>query len=304
MYVLPAKSPGLGRNLPNRIICYGDVIDDIVVVPKGPIRPDTDTSALINARAGGSAANTAAWLGRIGVSVDLVAVVGYGDAARHRSMLPGVTAYFREHPTLQTGRVIVIVQHERRDMLTDRGANVTLTPNDVSPSLLMNARLLHLTGHTLLNTDGYAGVRTLIERCRAAGLMVSVSPGSAGFVQDYGVDQALKAFLGADILVAGLEEGRILSGAQDVNEALITLNKHFDVVAITQGSQGVSVVERGEVSTLDVDARPVVDPTGAGDAFSAGFLATLIETQNVRLAVQAGVELAARAVGELGGRPT
>lgn len=288
----------------DRIICYGDIIDDIVVAPKGPIREDTDTPSIIRSRPGGSAANTAAWLGALGAPVDLVGVVGRGDARRHETMLPGVNAHLREHSTLQTGRIVIIVQNERRDMLTDRGANIDLSPDDISPAMLKRARLVHLTGHVLLNTDGYARVRTLIDRCRAAGVFVSVSPGSAGFIQDVGVERARRAFAGADIVFAGLEDGKLLAGVGDVDAAALALNEQFEVAVLTRGSQGVTVSERGSRFSLDIEPLPVVDPTGAGDAFCAGFLVNWIGSGDVRFAAKAGVDLAAEAVGVLGGRPS
>lgn len=288
---------------PDRIICYGDIIDDIVVAPKGPIRVDTDTPSMIRSRPGGSAANTAAWLGAIEAPVDLVGVVGAGDAARHRKLLPGVTAHLREHDSLQTGRIVIIIQNERRDMLTDRGANVDLSPDDITAAMLKRARLVHFTGHMLMNTDGYARVRTLIERCRAHGVFVSVSPGSVGFIQDVGIERARRAFAGADIVFAGLEDGKALAGTDDHLAAVAALNEQFEIAIVTRGSEGVTAGERGNIFSLEIEALPTVDPTGAGDAFSAGFLENWITTWDVRSAAEAGVELAAEAVGVLGGRP-
>jgi sugar/nucleoside kinase (ribokinase family) len=303
MFVSPALSPKLGQKLPNRIICYGDVIDDIVVVPKLAIREDTDTPAVIRSRPGGSAANTAAWLGAIEAPVDLVGVVGRGDAERHRAALAGVECHFREHASLQTGRIVIVVQNERRDMLTDRGANADLSPDDISPTLLQQAQLVHFTGHVILNTDGYARVRTLIERCRAAGVLVSVSPGSVGYIRDVGVERARRAFAGADIVFAGLEDGMLLAGKDDPTEAAAALSESFEVAIVTRGGQGLSVGERGSASSVDIEPLPTIDPTGAGDAFSAGFLENWVSTGNVQSAVEAGIDLAAEAVGVMGGRP-
>ncbi len=298
------KLPRHGQNLSSRIICFGDVIDDIVVAPKGEIREDTDTPAIIRSRPGGSAANTAAWLGALDAPVDLVGVVGRGDCERHRAFLPGVNAVLREHPSLPTGRVVIIIRHDRRDMLTDRGANADLSPDDVSDTLLEHARLLHFTGHILLNDDGYARTRTLIERCRAAGVLVSVSPGSAGFIRDIGIERARRAFAGADLVFCGMEDGRLLAGTDDLAAAALELSTRFGVAIVTRGSQGVTVAEQGEPFVLDIEPMPVVDPTGAGDAFCAGFLENWISTWNVQAAAEAGADLAADAVGVLGGRPS
>ncbi|MCA9859414.1 MAG: hypothetical protein KC438_06805 [Thermomicrobiales bacterium] len=287
----------------DRIICYGDVIDDIVVMPHEPIRLDTDTPSMIRARPGGSAANTAAWLGVINADVDFIGVVGAGDAPRHVAALPGVYARLREHPELQTGRIVVVVQDERRDMLTDRGANVDLDPNDVPDAFLQRASILHFTGHILLNHAGIAGVRTLIERCWAAGVLVSVSPGSAGFLADTGIERARAAFAGADLIFTGYEDGALLSGSTEAEDVARILSGSFGVAVVTQGKDAISVGERGNVRSFVVEPRPVVDPTGAGDAFCARFLSSWLSGRDICRAVDVGAGLAAAAVEVIGGRP-
>jgi sugar/nucleoside kinase (ribokinase family) len=290
--------------LTDRIICYGDVIHDIVVAPQGPIRIDTDTRSIIRSRPGGSAANTAAWLAEVGVVVDFFGMVGTGDAKRHAAALPQVNAFLREHPTLQTGRIVIVVQGERRDMLTDRGANVALSPEAISDEQLKQAKLLHMTGHVLLNETGCAGARTLIDRCRAANVLVSVSPGSVGFIADLGPERVRRAFAGADSLFTGYNDGRLLSGEDEPEAIAKQLSGQFDISVVTRGSQGYVVGERQSVYSMPVVARPVVDPTGAGDAFCAGFLKSWLAERDVRLAAEAGAELAADAVHVLGGRPS
>lgn len=292
-----------GPSLAKTIVCYGDVIDDIVVRPAGAIRADTDTPSAISMRPGGSAANTAAWLGSVGSPAALVGVVGKGDAKRHRAELPGVECFLREHPSLPTGRIVIIVEGERRHMLTDRGANVALGPDDVSDSLLERTGLLHLTGHVLLDDAGPKGARELIARCRRTGVRVSVSPGSAGFIRDVGVETVLRAFAGADLIFTSEEDGQLLTGETTSGDVAAALGRQFGRALLTRGSNGALLANRGDVTGFDIVPRPVVDPTGAGDAFCAGFLDRWVNDAGAREATQAGLELAARAVGIVGGRP-
>lgn len=282
----------------DRIICFGDVIDDIVVVPMGSIRDDTDTPSTIRFRPGGSAANTAAWLGNLGAPVDLVGAVGIDDAPRHSEQLPGVTTHLAANPSLPTGTIVVIVDGQRRHMLTERGANRALDPNQVTDALLAAARVLHITGHTLLNVHGIGG---LIERAQAAGVAISIAPGSAGFIADYGVEAFAKQILGATIVFASLEEGRILTGLDD--PAAIAAALPFDIAVVTQGTAGVIVAHADRVFAVPATPAEVIDPTGAGDAFCAGFLETWLRTDDLRAAAIAGTQVAARAVAILGGRP-
>lgn len=281
-----------------RIVCFGDVIDDIVVVPRGPIRDDTDTPSTIRNTPGGSAANTAAWLGALGAPVDLVATVGAGDAARHSLLLPGVVAHLAEHPELPTGAIVVIVDGQRRHMLTERGANAALDSSQVTDALLAEAAILHLTGHTLLNDAGISG---LVDRASAAGVEVSVSPGSSGFIADYGVAEFARDISGATLVFASLEEGRLLTGATEPAEVAAALP--FDHVVLTLGTDGVIVSLRGEQFAVPAVSVAVVDPTGAGDAFCAGYLDQWVRSRDARAAATAGTRVAARAVGALGARP-
>ena len=77
------------------ILVVGDVIDDTVVIPSGPIRADTDTPSTIRRVAGGSAANTAAWLAALGADVTFVGAVHTADVDRHSVLLPSVDVHLQ-----------------------------------------------------------------------------------------------------------------------------------------------------------------------------------------------------------------
>lgn len=282
-----------------RILAFGDVIDDVIAVPEGPIRDDTDTPSTVVMAPGGSAANSAAWLASLGASVDFFGMVGAGDAARHAAHLPGVTAHLTEHPTLPTGAIVVIVDGQRRSMLTSRGANQAFDPDSVTTELLTRARVAHFTGHTLLGEAGAPGIRRFIDRANAAGCAVSVSPGSAGFIADYGVEAFSAAIAGASIVFASIDEGRLLTGEDAPAAVAGALATSFETVVLTLGAAGV-LVDGDLVEAVRV---PVVDPTGAGDAFCAGFLDEWVRTGDALAAARAGTHVAARAVGQMGGRP-
>ena len=286
-----------------RIVCVGDVIDDVVAVPSGPIRSDTDTPSAIRFRPGGSPANTAAWLGSLGAAVDFVGAVGVADVARHAAALPGVTAHLTGHLTLTTGAIVVIVDGQTRSMLTDRGANAALDPADVTDALLADAAVLHLTGHALLNDAGATGFATLIARARAASVAVSLAPGSAGFIADYGVAAFRAATAGASILFPSLDEGRLLTGLDDPRAIAEALATEVAVVVLTLGTDGVLVAAGGSIEAVPAVRAEVVDPTGAGDAFCAGFLAEWVRSGDALAAAREGTRVAARAVSSIGARP-
>ena len=288
---MPSSLPGT-----RRVLVVGDVIDDVIVVPHGPIRPDTDTVSDIRSTPGGSAGNTASWLGHLGAEVDFVGMVAAADVARHSAEFAryGVTPRLQGHPTLPTGAIVILVEGETRAMLTERGANDAIDLDSIDVS---GYAALHLTGYSLFKREDAAPVVALIARARAAGLEVCVDPGSAGFLADYGVAEFLAAIAGATIVVPNLEEARVLTGLADAREAAAALE--FPLVAVTMDREGVIV--NGTV--VAATAAAIVDPTGAGDAFTAGFLHELLTSGDPAAAAAAGARLAAVAVSALGARP-
>lgn len=288
-----------------RIVVFGDVIDDVIATPSGPIRPDTDTPATIERRGGGSAANTATWLASLGTSVDFVGRVGVLDLDRHTRVLreAGVRPMLAGDHMLPTGTIVILVDGDKRSMLTERGANAALDPDSVSDAILDGATALHFTGYSLFGKSETAGFTRLIKRAKARSVHVSVDAGSAGFMADFGAKRFLSAIAGADLLFPSLDEGRELTGLDDPAAIAQKLAKSFPLVALTLGSAGVIVASKGEPIVVDVVPTKTVDPTGAGDAFCAGFLNEWILSHDSRAAAEAGAKLAALAVGVIGGRP-
>ena len=292
-------------DLARRILCFGDVIDDVVAIPSGPIRDDTDTPSSIRFLPGGSAANTAAWLGELGAVVEFYGSVGQPDLDRHGRLLAdsGVRAHLFGHEGVPTGTIVVIVDGERRTMLTERGANSLLDPAWITDEVLAETAVLHITGHTLLNDAGPDAVTELIARAKWADTAVSVDPGSAGFIADFGVTRFLEAFAGADILFPSLEEGRLLAGRETPELVAASLGEWFPTVVLTLGTAGVALAHEGLSLHVPAAEATVVDPTGAGDAFCAGFLNEWVHSSNLKASAEAGVAVASRAVGVMGGRP-
>jgi sugar/nucleoside kinase (ribokinase family) len=288
-----------------RVVVFGDVIDDVIATPSGTIRTDTDTPARIERRAGGSAANMAAWLAHAGTQVDFVGRVGVMDLERHSRILreAGVRPMLAADHVLTTGTIVIIVNGDQRNMLTERGANAALDPDSVSDSILDGASALHFTGYSLFGRTDTSGFTRLIKRAKARGVHVSVDAGSAGFLADFGGSRFLDAIAGADLLFPSLDEGKELTGLSDPESIAVELARKFPLVALTLGAAGILVAGGGDPLVVDIVPAATVDPTGAGDAFCAGFLSEWILTSDRASAARAGARLAADAVGVIGGRP-
>ena len=139
----------------SRVLVVGDLIDDVIVRPHGPIAVDTDTPSTIERRGGGSAANTACWLAAAGARVAFVGTVHHDDVGHHREVLAdaGVEAMLAGSD-LPTGAIVVISDGSVRTMLTSRGANTETGPESVGPALLGRVGRLHLTGHPFMTDAG------------------------------------------------------------------------------------------------------------------------------------------------------
>ena len=289
-----------------RVLIAGDVIDDIVVTPLGALTRDSDTTSRIRHTPGGSAANQAAWLASRGVAVRFVARVGAADVERHRGELEavGVEAVLIADHDAPTGTIVVMLDGDgSRTMYTDRGANLRLTAADLPPSLLDGIDALHVNGYTIFAAEPRSAVTALIAEALRRDIIVTVDPCSSAYLEELGAPTFLACTLGATVCLPNLDEGRALTGCIEAVDVLSVLRDHYPVVALKLGSGGVLVSERGRVELIPSTAPSVVDPTGAGDAFCAGFLASWLDGQSAAHAAREGSALAARAVATYGGRP-
>jgi sugar/nucleoside kinase (ribokinase family) len=131
-----------------------------------------------------------------------------------------------------------------------------------------------------------------------------VNPGSAGSLADLGVDAVRYALDGVDIVITNLDEGRVLTSETASRRIAEVLAERHRVAVLTRGGDGVLVAETGApLVALPAAPAEVVDPTGAGDAFTAGFLDRWIRRPEAVEAASAGLRAAARCLGILGGRP-
>ena len=288
------------------VLVFGDVLDDIIVTPRAEDGTGTETAATIRHRAGGSAANTAAWLGSLGVEVSFVGRVGTADLQRHAQLLAnaGVVARLSYDAHDPTGTVVITVDGSSRIMFTDRGAGASLSPDDVPEDLVAGAGLVHFTGYTVAQSRSPVALRRLVGRAREAGALVSVAPGSASIVRRFGASAFLAAVHGADLFFPSDETARELTGLDDPVASATALAEQVGAVAIVADDGGAVVVSRGQQPVVvDGVVSRWVDSVGLVDAFSAGFIAAWATTGSLGVAGRSGARAAARAAGVAGGRP-
>jgi sugar/nucleoside kinase (ribokinase family) len=183
-------------------------------------------------------------------------------------------------------------------MLTDRGANLDLNLRAIDPS---GFAAVYLSGYSLLGR-AIDEIRDLAERVRSCGALLAIDPGSYGFIQDHGVEEFRKLISQADLIFPNLEEDQLLGLAGSIPLSVVTKGQNG---ASATWADGQSI----EVSGLATES---IDPTGAGDAFSAGFLASLVAGEHfqelglelVHNALKSGVAAGSKAVRLVGARPS
>lgn len=290
------------------VLVVGDVIDDLIVRPRGPIAHGTDTAAAIEATPGGSGANQAVWLAAAGTRVRFVGRVGAPDLERHARVFreAGVEARLVADGEASTGRIVILVEAAgERTMFTDRGANRRLSVDDLPDPVLDGVTALHLSGYALFDPGPRAAVLDLVRRATERGLPVSVDPSSVGFLAAAGPEVFLGWVARAQVLFPNFDEGRLLTGSSEPETIVERLLERAPIVALTLGAEGALVATReGTTHTPTVPVPEVVDTTGAGDAFCGAFLASWLVDRDVVVAAELGVRAGARAVTAPGARPS
>jgi sugar/nucleoside kinase (ribokinase family) len=290
-----------------RVVVIGDLLYDLLARVEGPVAFGTDTFTPIQAAPGGSGANAAAWLGSLGVEAHFVGRVGddvFGRSLAGELEGSAVHPHLAYDPSLATGKVFVLVDGTgERTMITDRGAGEALSPQDL-PGSLFRAGHLHLSGYTFSGGSRREAAREALSLARGAGMSASVDPSSVPLLEAVGSERFLEWTRGVDLCFPNLEEGALLAGERDPDCIAEGLLAYYPGVVLKLGSGGALYADvEGTREYVPAASTRVVDTTGAGDAVCAGFLATRLSGGSPTEALQRGVELAGRAVEQVGARP-
>jgi sugar/nucleoside kinase (ribokinase family) len=285
------------------VIVVGDLTLDVVLSPDRALLSGTDVPGGVRLRQGGSAANAARWLGRLGVQTQLVCAVGRdgpGRALIEAVRSDGVVVRAVRIAGRPTGRIGVLVTADgERSFVADRGAADQLAPVDLRAAWFETADLLHLPLYSLLGEPLGSAGREAVRLARAAGAAVSLDLASVGPLLAAGRPAALALVraVAPDVLLATATELSALLGLPNRPELGSRALELAPVVIVKRGSNGASVHlldASGAPITFDVATQPLTasDTTGAGDAFDAGFLAGLIEGRRAGRSAPAGLRRA------------
>ena len=289
-----------------KVLCVGDIMLDVSAVIGSSILPGVETRATISTQGGGAAANVASWLSVSGTPAYLIARVG--DDAAGQTVLAELDKYGVEHsqtiiPDVNTGVVIVLVDAlGERTMFPDSGANSGLSLADLPP--LDEITAVYLSGYPLVNPKSREGALDILRSVKERGLPVIFDPSTVGVLLEVGLSQVREWLALVDVVILNEEEAHFLSGKKNPIEAAAELLKSTPLVVIKRGGNGALAQARGS-SVVQISAieAVVVDTTGAGDAFAAGFILVWANGGELVDALNNGAALAAKCVAIRGARP-
>lgn len=274
---------------------------------------------------GGSAANTVAGVAALGGTAGLLARVAddaLGALYIHDLVAAGVAFAPRAGHVVGvgggaggpaagpgTGRSLILVTPDgERTMNTYLGAGAWLGPQDVDVALVDRARVAYLEGYLWDSPSAVEALGVVLATARAAGAKVALSLSDPSCVERHG--EAFRGLVtgplgtGVDVVFANEDEVRLLFGTDDFDRAVEAVRATGRLGVLTRGAAGSVVVEGDE--TVEAPAWPVpavVDTTGAGDLYAAGFLRGLTVGSGLETCARLGSLAAGEVIGHLGARP-
>ncbi len=284
------------------VLAVGHALVDVRMRVEGFPMPDMEVEILEEERgAGGSAVNVSIDVSLLGGRSGIIAKIGFDSFGRlvvdelytHHVDTRGLRIAIGK----RTGFSIVAIDREGRTAIYGyKGASEDLSPGELDEEIIRDARIVHIAS---LRPD------TSIEAARIArssGITVSWDPGRR--LARIGAERLAGLLSNVNIVLANRIEARLLTGADDPVRAAEILSSYGPrIVVVKLGSEGALLYDRTLENPVHMPAKPVeriVDTTGAGDAFAAGFLLCLARGCTSVEALEKGLETAALKIQCLG----
>jgi sugar/nucleoside kinase (ribokinase family) len=258
---------------------------------------------------GGSAANTVvgvAGLGGTSAYLARVAEDDLGQVFTHDIRAAGV--HYRSPPASSgpaTGRCLIFVTPDgERTMCTYLGAASHLGPDYVDAGLIARASVVYLEGYLWDLEPAKAALRLAVELAGAAGAKVALTLSDPFCVERHRHEFRQLVEGGVDMVFGNEDEVKLLFETDDLDTAMDAVGRAGEIAAITRGAAGSVVTAGGETLAVAAEAVDhVVDTTGAGDLYAAGFLFGLTHGADLEACARLGGLAAAEVISHMGPRP-
>jgi sugar/nucleoside kinase (ribokinase family) len=281
----------------------GDVCLDLLI--EGVIHLEVGKEKLaskLNLVLGGSSAITAFNLSRLGAKVAFVSVIGpdhFGRFVKDKLKSGGVdVSGLRETADEQTGLTIWHSLKDQRAAVTYSGTIAMLAASDISEVRLRSARHLHM-GSYFLQDSFHPDAPAVFALAKKLGLTTSLD---TNYDPSERWDSNLRALLQhIDVFLPNEQEALRITGKHDVPSAARELCTLARTVVVKRGGEGALITTADSQFSIPAIPTKVVDSTGAGDSFNAGFLSQFVKRADLERCARAGISAGARSVREIGG---
>ncbi len=308
---------GIGNAMVDVLATVDDAFLEEQTLDKGAMTlVDIDRASEIYAKmppaqevSGGSCGNTMAGfasLGGKGVFIGKVRDDQLGDVFRRDMQSIGVdffTPATTEGP--RTGSCLVLITPDaQRTMCTNLGAASNLTPKDIDKDIIQAAKVVYMEGYLFDPPDAQDAFVEAADLAHDAGQKVSIT-----LSDPFCVDRHRHAFQmlvadHTDILFGNEEEIKSLYQVDDFDAALQQVRGHCEIACLTRSSKGSVILSGDDVHIIDpMPLDPVVDTTGAGDQFAAGFLYGYTQGMDLRKCGEIATLTATEVISHVGARP-
>ena len=268
--------------------------------------------SLVNSRtemSGGSAANTAYGLASLGGKAGFIGKISadrLGESFSHDldtvgvKFFPGVTC-----ETEDTGRCLIVVTPDgNRTMNTFLGAASLLDAADISKTAVQSAAVVFLEGYLFDKDAAKEAFRTAAEYAHAAGRKVALTLSDSFCVDRHRADFLALVKNDIDILFSNEDELKALYQVDSINDGLHQLRDNCEFAAVTRNEHGSVVIDGDEVVIIDAEpVESVVDATGAGDMYAAGFIYGFVRGKPIEQCGKIGSIVASEVITHMGPRP-
>ena len=250
---------------------------------------------------GGSAANTMSGLAQLGVEAGFLSKIGEDEIGRffEKQMTESHVKPLMLKSETPSGRVQALVTADgERTFATCLGAAAEMCADDIKPELFDGWDIFYVEGYLVANPTM---LRKAVETAKAQGMTIAIDLAS------YNVVEESRDFLMelinnyVDIVFANEHEALALTGMEPEN-ALHFIAEHSDIAVVKIGAKGAYIQRGNEIVTIPPMKADVVDTTGAGDMWAAGFLAGLVKGENLQKCGMMGAIVAKNIIEVVGAK--
>lgn len=259
--------------------------------------------------AGGSAANTMAGLASLGARGIFVGKVksdrlGESFSASMKDIGVRFATPFASDGPPTACCLVAVAPDGQRSMNTHLGASRELGPDDIDIAEIASADILYIEGYLWDTESAKAASRKAIAVAKDAGTRVAFTLSDPFCVGRYREEFLELMENDLDVLFANEDEAKALFEVEAFDEVLQHLGPWSGIAALTRSAKGCVVTGGGEVHVIDAaPVTRVIDTTGAGDQFAAGFLFGLCRDKSLGTSGKLGVLAAAEIISHYGARP-